>query len=296
MSIPIVFYHDCIADRGYIFSSLMQARRTNRNSRIILLVDEIRSGGVTPLTEVIQEFGVEVFLTKDFRDGVGEFIAIYKHLSSNPYNYELVCFVRWFVIRNFVKEQKFDKLFVTDSDVLLFCDISMEREKTFANFRITLTHNVSAGISFINDVSVLDEYCKLCMNIFSGYDKYDYDKCYSHFVTLQNNGMPGGVCDMTIWGIYRNHFINPGLIGETSVITPDFTTFDHNVNVSDSFEMDQGTNTKRFIWIGGTPYCRSQYLEKEIKFNCIHFQGPAKRLMDMFYREANPEILIPIKD
>ena len=108
---------------------------------------------------------------------------------------------------------------------------------------------------------------------------FNFNKCKLHYKNLQNSGRPGGVCDMTIWGIYRN-IGNPGDYGETSAIIDD-STFDHNINGDDGYETENGI--KKFVWKDNKPYCKKIWLDKEIKFNCIHFQGqPAKDLIKGF--------------
>ena len=52
---------------------------------------------------------------------------------------ELFCFQRWFVLYEFMKEQKIDKVFCMDSDVLLYTDASED----FKNLKtLTLSHEM----------------------------------------------------------------------------------------------------------------------------------------------------------
>jgi len=68
-----------------------------------------------------------------------EFSNVYKHLSTNDYNFELMCFNRWFILLNYMKAKNINMCFHIDSDVLLFSDV----EKDYINYEqydFTLSH------------------------------------------------------------------------------------------------------------------------------------------------------------
>tara|TARA_A100001515_G_scaffold134952_1_gene125514 strand:+ start:205 stop:1017 length:813 start_codon:yes stop_codon:yes gene_type:complete len=269
MSIPIIFFH--VGDSSYLEHTLKQAVTSNPDSDIYLLGDESNEKYATD---------VKYYAYDNFFEDVWDFKKIYTHLSTNDAGYEVICIVRWFIMNRFCKKHNIDKFFYCDSDVMLYCDIT-EEQKKFANYRCTMTHNISAGITFINDLTVLDEFHTLCNNIYSKEDMFNFNKCKLHYKNLQNSGRQGGVCDMTIWSIYRN-IGNPGDYGETSAIIDD-STFDHNINGDDGYETENGI--KKFFWRDNKPYCKKLWLDREIKFNCIHFQGqPAKALIPSFVR------------
>ena len=255
-SVPIVYFH--AGNPHYLKLSLEQTRRTNPHSQIILFGDKSND---------VFDFVTHVDM-EDYNQIIDKVAQSYKHLSTNDANYEFLCFVRWFIINEYVKENNIEKFFVTDSDVFLYCDIS-EEQKKFEKYRYTLCAYISAGISFINDINVLEEYCQLYMNVFSQKDAYNFGKCFYHFQNLQQNQRLGGVCDMTLWEIHKKS--GPvGSVGETSTIL-DGTTFDHNINESAEYKMENGV--KKVYWKNGLPYCRHERLNEMIKFNCLHFQG-----------------------
>ena len=91
MSTPIIFFH--LGNPEFLGHSLNQARC--KNSRIILLGDETNQG---------YDF-VEHYMFNDYLDTQAkDFIDVYDHLSTNNRQFELVCFLRWFAIKNFVKK------------------------------------------------------------------------------------------------------------------------------------------------------------------------------------------------
>ena len=112
MNIPIIVIH-----RGtpfYLYPVLKQMRLFNPDNRICLISDGIPDGC---------DF-VEYHDINDYWDSSVEFDKIYLHLSSNPRDYEMFCFQRWFVIRDFVQKQGFEYFLCVDSDVLLYCDVN----------------------------------------------------------------------------------------------------------------------------------------------------------------------------
>ena len=136
MSIPIIFFH--VGDSPYLEFTLNQAASSNPNSDIYLLGDQFNEKYAT---------NVEYYPFENFFEDVWDFKKIYTHLSTNEAAYEVICIVRWFVMNRFCKKHNIDKFFYCDSDVMLYCDIT-EEQKKFANYRCTMTHNISAGITF----------------------------------------------------------------------------------------------------------------------------------------------------
>lgn len=269
MSIPIIFFH--AGDSDYLQYTLKQAVTSNPNSDVYLLGDQFNE----KYSSIVKHYMYDSFF-----DSVWDFKNKYVHLSTNDAGYEVICIVRWFIINDFCKRHNIDKFFYCDSDVMLYCDIT-EEQKKFADYRCTMTHNISAGITFINDLRVLDEYHDLCKRVYSKEDKFNFNKCKQHFENLQANNRAGGVCDMTLWSIYRN-IGNPGDYGETSAIIND-STFDHNINGDDGYETENGI--KKVYWKDNKPYCKKIWLDRLIRFNCIHFQGqPAKALIPSYVR------------
>ena len=268
-NIPVIFFH--VGNPQYLRMSLMQAKERNPDSRIILFGDQTNNN---------YSF-VEHINIRDYETEASKFSNIYEHLSTNNKHFELLCFNRWFVINEYAKKTGLEKFFYCDSDVMLYCDITEEYEK-FKDCRFTLTHNISAGIGYFNDMSAIDEYCSLCMDIFSKKEKFWYDKCCSHYADLQRNNRGGGVCDMTVWAFFRTDtFNNPGIVGETSQIINN-SAFDHNINQQDGYEMENGV--KKIYWRGEDPYCKNIRLDRLVKFNCLHFQGlRGKQLLEQLW-------------
>lgn len=206
----------------------------------------------------------------------------YVHLNTTPFDYELFCFQRWFILRNYMKKNNLDVVFYVDSDVLLFCDVNEEWEK-YKQYDFTLLHRSAATSSFIT-MRGIDSFCDMLENLYSDKNSYLFLKMESHFNVRQKCGLPGGVCDMTALELFHyNDDIGggPGRVGEMMQIIDD-TTYDHNINTPDQdFEFENGV--KKVEIINKLPYILNKKTNKKILFNCLHFQGGAKNYIKQIY-------------
>ena len=99
-SYPIIVLHKGSSD--YLKICLAQAKFSNPNSRIILLGDETNE-------TLAKQVGAEHYLICNYFSKALEFEKIYKHYSTNSYNFELFCFQRWFVVDEFINSEGLDK-------------------------------------------------------------------------------------------------------------------------------------------------------------------------------------------
>lgn len=221
-----------------------------------------------------------------YSDGLDEFSKLYVHLNTTPFDYELFCFQRWFVLKNYMRKNNLSKVFYMDSDVLLFVDVQ-EESKKYEQYDFTLLHRSAATSSFIT-IQGLDNFCKFLIKTYKDKSSYTFQKMESHFRVRQNCGLPGGVCDMTALELF--HYLDdygggPGRVGEMMQII-DNSTYDHNINTPDNdFEFINGM--KHVQIKDGHPYVLNKKNDKLIKFNCLHFQGGAKNFIKNFYERLH---------
>lgn len=205
----------------------------------------------------------------------------YQHLNTTPVDYEIFCYLRWFIILEFMKKNNLEVIFHIDSDVLMFSNPDTEFEK-YKNFEFTLTHRTTASSSFFTKAG-LENFCEFLIEIYTNKNSYEYKKISSHFYVRQNCGLPGGVCDMTFFHNYD--YKKSGQIGEMMYIIDD-STYDHNIN-DDDHVWDFENGLKKFQFIDGFPYCYNKRLKKNIKFNSIHLQGGAKNFVFNIEKNLN---------
>lgn len=270
--IPVVLIHKGFQD--YLGYTLKQANKYN----FVYLI-----GDTNPNYNLENYEFVNI---NELLDGCDEFASKYTHLSTNPMGYELFCYQRWFILKNFMKQRGLETTFYIDSDVMLFVNVDEEWPK-FNQYDMTLLHRTAAIASFITYNGV-DNFCNLMNTIYSDKNSYAYKKIASHFNVRQECGLAGGVCDMTLLEYFHYNADcggGPGRVGEMMQII-DGSTYDHNINVSDQdFAIKNGI--KDFKIVDGAPYVYSEKLKRDIKFNSLHFQGNAKQLISKTYGECN---------
>ena len=266
--LPIVFIH--FSNSDYLQYSLNQAKESNPDSTIYLLGDYSND-----CYDV-----VEHHLFSDYYQGANEFSKIYRHFSTLSRRFECFCFQRWFILRDFLVANKLDKCLYLDSDTLLYADVTLEQKK-FEEFDFTLSQMTSGCTFFLNSVEALDAFCDFVINIYTKKDRYHYDKMVSHFAVRKKNNLPGGVCDMTAFGLYREgHF---GEIGEVAQII-DGSVYDPAISIpTPGFEMINGI--KKITWKNGKPYGKHLKTKKEIRFNSLQFHGGTTSLMGQYYKQ-----------
>src|SRR5437870_5654360 len=126
-SIPIVFFHK--GDAWYLWYTLRQARLTNPEAPIYLLGD-VHCRRYDRFAEFVD--------LRPYDAAAREFAGLYVHLSTNHADFELVCFQRWFVLREFMREKGLDRCVYLDSDVMAYTDLAGEFGR-FAEKDLTLT-------------------------------------------------------------------------------------------------------------------------------------------------------------
>lgn len=224
---------------------------------------------------------VSFFQIQNYVKYTNRFEQIFENLSTNNYNYELFCFLRWFILKEHMEINNLDVVFYVDSDVMLYCDVNEEYEK-FSQYDLTLLHRTAAISSYFTKTG-LDNFCKFLIETFENKTSYNYKKISSHYYIRKEFGLPGGVCDMTYFDFF--HYMDdggggPGKVGEMMNIIND-STYDHNINVEDQYFDWSGMKNVKII--DGFPYVYNHKLKKDIKFNSLHFQGGAKFSIPKFY-------------
>ena len=277
---PIIVLHKGSSD--YLKICLAQAKFSNPNSRIILLGDESNE-------LLAKQAGAEHYLICNYFSKALEFEKIYKHYSTNSYNFELFCFQRWFVVDEFINSEGLDKFLHIDSDVLLYADFSKELEfiDFINNYDLTYSH-ASAHTSFFNSRRALCEFCNFIFEIFSDdsfvaqFEKSpDNDKIYFKQGELELS-LIKPLSDMTL--VYFFTKLN-------RLKCLDFTKVDfQNSCVNDNFS----SNSMLCSPFGNICYtvfdnCNIPYfidtrdsVPKLLKMYSIHFQGWKKGLMSKY--------------
>ncbi|MCD6019440.1 MAG: hypothetical protein K0S53_2561 [Bacteroidetes bacterium] len=267
MSIPIIFIHT--GDPFYLNFSLNQAHLSNPENPIFLITDEI-----TDRYDFVKYIDIH-----SWKKDANDFKRVYRHMSTNPYEGELFCFQRWFILKQFCVVYSIDRFLYLDSDLMLYCNIN-EVFPHFDTYQFTITNQQGPQCTYFSSVKYLKDFCEFMTRLYTD-EKYvgRFEKKHQHHL---DNNEPGGVCDMTVFIEYQND--HPGCAKDLSLIENN-CVFDDNFNESQGFEMtDIG---KKIIIKNKMPYGKHISSGKEIQFNDIHFQGPAKKYMSKYYLGNN---------
>lgn len=270
--IPVVLIHKGYQD--YLGCTLQQA---NKYNDVYLLGDT-----KPPIDSPTLKFEN----ISDYFDECDEFRSHYQHLNTTHADFEIFCNQRWFILKNFMEKNNIDKVFYIDSDVLLFTNVTTEWKK-YDQYVMTILHRTAPISSFIT-LEGIRSLCNLIMTTYKNKDSYSFKKIASHYHVRKECGLDGGVCDMTLFEFF--HYCSecgggPGKVGEMMQIIDD-STYDHNINVPDQGFAFSGGH-KDFKIRDGIPYVFNNRLNKEIRFNSLHFQGGAKRLIRQIYDQCS---------
>ncbi len=282
---PLVFIHTG-KYRYYLEYVLRQARKHNPKREIVLLLGNRR--------KIIRYRGLANIHLIDVSDrDFVSFCNVYQHLSSNPYDFERFCFLRWICCKRFLADSAIDSCYVFDSDVMIYNDLSylddiVDREGgcDYAG-QFYSANAVSPGVTFIT-LSYLSELCEFLLSSYSGETYAIYRK---HYNDLLDQKKAGGVCDMIALSLFRDKAM-PRLRTLDLIDKIDGGCFDIHINQAtqgDSIPFDfvMKNGIKNIEFKGGIPYCFDKIRNKELAFSTLHFQGGTKRLIPLYYT-GNP--------
>jgi len=232
--------------------------------------------------------GEVMYLDDEYWEECGKAAEIfadkYVHLNSNSQKFELLCFQRWFVINEFVKSRGITEFCHIDSDVLLYTDLTKEAEQyRFADY--TLSKRESPHVSFWFNMKALDDFVDFLDFVYSYPNMMFSKEIFQHYHNLKQNGMSGGVCDMTLLKTFadkRNY-----VCAETSGIV-NGEMFDHNMTEVKGWVSDYGI--KKIDFVDNMPVAykietvNGVKTEVPVKMKCLHCSGAAKDKITEFAR------------
>ena len=257
MSIPIIIVHK--GDSFYLEPVLRQLRHFNPRNSIFLISDESTNH---------YDFVSHVNIS-DHCSLAGVFEKHYVHMSPNPYGYEVFCFLRWFIILDFVKKNQLSHFLCLDSDVLMYCEVDAVFNKWLGCDITVCTPNGPQYTLFSLDS--LQQFCNYILSYYTESKKMEQLKEWHNKIRF------GGICDMTF---FRNYSTDPNVktIDTSNVI--DSSCFDVSLQYPQGFEMHKGV--KRIYWNEGLPYGKKVLTGELVRFNALHFQGGIKHKMNRY--------------
>jgi hypothetical protein len=266
-SLPIIFFHS--GNPAYLKYSLKQAKHFNPDATIYLLGD--KTNNRYPFVKHIN--------IKSLQSDAGAFSSIYKHRSPNDENYELNCFLRWFYIKAFCRQNGIEGFIYLDSDVLMFQNFN-ELKPFFGDKAIANTCDWTGmpAVSYFKDYQAIYNFCDFLIHAYK--DTTAIKKLEEWYDTLLVDPVTlGGISDMVLFHFYflehPNETIKIDLINNELAI-------DISINREDGYEQDNGI--KKIYWQDDLPYCKNLATGNLVRFASLHYQGDAKSVMREHYK------------
>jgi hypothetical protein len=218
----------------------------------------------------------------------------YEHMSTNPVNFELLCFKRFFLVAKLCEIHQVGQFFLIDSDLALLGNVSTLTKITSSEVSLSMQRNseldvwgsASPHFSFWTSQSIGD-FVRFLGLVYTEkksvlFEKYQYHIDFS---------LPGGVCDMTALSLWLRsgvQYHNNSIIGDVDVDGD--LLIDHNINVDANYEKEKFSlipifKIKKIRLKDGMFLSYSNSLKKDVPVFALHFQGSAKPYMRGFYFE-----------
>jgi hypothetical protein len=265
MDLPIVFLH--YGRSKYLPFTLGRAKMLNVNSPVVLIGDAANKDYL-PFVEHVD--------MNRYARQAAEFQKAYTHLSPNGYSYEMFCFMRWFILRDFLRAHGLKEIIHLDSDVLINVNVQEER-RNWLGYGLTILRKECAGNMFVNGMATLEALCDIIWDMYTGPDSQ------ARLTELLQRR--GNISDMAALEMLCQ--ANPAHVAEMDGIQPDGSFWDANINLSQGFETGRD-GMKAIRWINGMPFGRHLATGRDVLFKSLHYQGMSKDAIEPAFRQAYP--------
>lgn len=270
MSVPVILVHQGF--QPYVEVSLARAAASNPRSRLVLLGDDsnarVRHAEHVPCAD------------PSLQADLAAFHATYRHLATSRGDaFERLCIARWLLVRNFMRREGLDACLVIDSDVLLFCDATVEARR-FRHAAMTFGRwdavRLVPHCNFISRRDALESFCEHVLRVYR-------EPALLHELAMRNmkRFQRTWVSDMSLFHDWAARSGVPvGILDDT---LRDGVGYDVCIDtvagfVPTSFLPGVLRPWKQITYRDGVPYAHT--LDgREILMKCLHFHGPFKPLM-----------------
>jgi len=195
-----------------------------------------------------------------------DFERIYRHLSTNQFDFELFCYQRWFVMSELLTQEK-RALIYSDSDILIYDKFDQSFYDSFMGpYRMFNT----AWFNIFKDADCLELFLNYMSDAFRSQERID-----SISAIYRHQGQPQ-VSDMYMWHSFAYNVAN---VCADIWNWGEAVGLDSNIRDSRFHVMSDGLKDVTFRF--GTPYCHILDQGGVTRFRTLHFQGYAKPLMQV---------------
>lgn len=285
----IIIFH--LGSQAYVKQCLQQALKYD--NEIILLNDN-----PDHFKEFSNNTNCKIVNYNKYTERATTFKKMYKHYSTNSYQLELICILRWFCVYEYMEKHDIKRAFICDSDVLIYDTITSIDTKYLKDNDYMLcsssSKNVTGGQSIWN-INKLKEFVDFIFEFYTGETLQKMDTWWKTYKE------PGGICDMTLLYYFANNSLDfvglrlsnfPYFNQDLTQIFNNELTFDLHLATygnhphPEEYEVNERTKNKNIKFIDNKPYCYNKRLQKDIRFILLHFQGRNKAIMKDYYSKS----------
>lgn len=238
---------------------------------------------IVVLTDMPEKYEHSVDLS-DYKIASDRISRKYIHMNSNPVQFELPCFLRWFIIREFIEKNNINNFMVSDWDVLYACDLKAEQEK-YRDYDFTFTGS-NAGSSMWNGLNGIKYYTDIMEQTYSEPESGVYKNMASIWEQMNKSHSNGGICDMTFLD-WMKRYSSLKMV-DVSLTEP---AFDAGLNGLDGWQSAKSTadwkierDFKDIKFRNKEIYCYHTGRQREVRLNSIHCWGK-KNGIEEYYKQ-----------
>jgi len=258
---PIVYIHKWT--HKYLEISIQQSLKNNK--RIILIWDEKNQ-------KIAKKYWIEWESFDEYN--TNNFKKYYKHNKPNTnYEFELMCYERWFVLLEIMKKNKIDSCLYLDSDILYYWNIDEEFKRIEKYWEYKLAYpNFSWHTTYVFSQVALTDFCNFMMKCYK--DKEMYKKLLNRPLIYQT-----WISDMSMFQLYK--FYHSDDVFDLTKDYWDKIVYDWFINAWEWYKTIFGkkyfklTNNKVYIFKEN----------KRFETKTLHFQMHMKTFMWLVFKD-----------
>ena len=214
-------------------------------------------------------------------EDVDDFVRHYQHCSTNLYEYELFCFVRWFYIRNYALAIKASHVLHFDTDVVV-CSEGQTLKHLFAGQDLCLAGR--SGHTGWFSLATLERLCGFLVY----FAREGYKRHVPAFLEAVRLKQMHAISDMTaLHDFYESHS------GPKKRYIPGISI---NLAQEDGFVKHPKNALPSIFAKQGRVYLQKRDSGEYIPFHTLHFQGATKKYIELFCEFLQREQQEPSQD
>lgn len=280
--LPIVFLHlgESYGEHPYLEYTLCQVKKWNKHSPIILIGDQ--------RNEIIAKRCEIIYVPFSIGKKSQEFLKNYKSLTTNHPKLEALCFLRWFVLNEFMEVNNIQRCWFGDTDVLYYENLSDEKFNDLTMTRLGSKGPFQGYISK-NYLGLFTDFLleKYSDNHFVNQVLVSRFEKWKRYLEGQGGEFIGPVSDMTLASFWCDENENKW---QDLLQIKNNAVFNDNLRAAEENAGAQMRNFKskngklRVVFIKDCPYVINRDDGNLVRLYNIHFQGDdQKPFIKIFY-------------